>query len=85
MALLALYNLIFIAPMLIITGAIYFGFTTTEKAERWRQGKLKILHLIAGLIILALGVGMFASIVLGIYNLIVQRRFFERVIFFGFQ
>lgn len=65
MALLALYNLIFIAPMLIITGAIYFGFTTTEKAEKWRQGKLKVLHLIAGLIILALGVGMLASIVLG--------------------
>ncbi len=65
MALLALYNFIFIAPMLIITGAIYFGFTTTEKAEKWRQGKLKVLHLIAGLIILALGVGMLASVILG--------------------
>jgi len=35
MALLVLYNFIFVLPMLIITGAIYFGFTTTEKAEEW--------------------------------------------------
>ena len=62
---LLLYNLIFILPMLIITGLIYFGFTTTEKAEEWRQKKLKILHLIAGLIILLLGVGMFVALGLG--------------------
>jgi len=65
MALLLLYNFIFILPMLIITGAIYFGITTTEKAEKWRQGKLKILHLIAGIIILLLGIGMLIGIWLG--------------------
>ncbi len=63
--LLLLYNFIFIIPMLIITLAIYFGFTTTEKAERWRTKKLKILHLIAGLIILALGIIMLIGVIFG--------------------
>ncbi|MBD3313828.1 hypothetical protein GF345_05280 [Candidatus Woesearchaeota archaeon] len=65
MLLLLLYNLIFILPMLIITFAIYFGFTTTEKAEEWRQRKLKTLHLIAGIIILLLGIGMLFSLYMG--------------------
>jgi cytochrome c biogenesis protein CcdA/glutaredoxin len=56
--LLLLYNFIFILPMVIITLAIYFGFTTTEKAEKWRLEKLKVLHLIAGIILLLLGIGM---------------------------
>lgn len=64
--LLLLYNFIFILPMLIITFAIYLGFTTTEKAEEWRTKKLKVLHLIAGLIILGLGIGMFIAMRLGI-------------------
>jgi cytochrome c biogenesis protein CcdA/glutaredoxin len=63
--LLVLYNLIFILPMILITLAIFFGFTTTKKAEKLRQKKLKILHLIAGIIILCLGVGMLVSIFFG--------------------
>ncbi|MBW2995814.1 cytochrome c biogenesis protein [Candidatus Woesearchaeota archaeon] len=59
------YNFIFILPMLIITLAIGFGFTTTEEAEEWRQKKLKVLHLIAGVIILLLGIGMLAALALG--------------------
>lgn len=65
MGLLLLYNLIFILPMLIITLLIYFGFTTTEKAEEWRTHKLKVLHLIAGVIMVLLGVGMFIAMGLG--------------------
>jgi len=64
--LLLLYNFIFILPMLLITMAVYFGFTTTEKAEEWRKKKLKILHLIAGIIILLVGIGMFIAMGLGI-------------------
>ncbi|MFH1066176.1 MAG: cytochrome c biogenesis protein CcdA [Nanoarchaeota archaeon] len=62
---LLLYNLIFVLPMIGITLAIYFGFTTTEKAEEWRQHKLKTLHLIAGIILLLLGIGMFIAMWLG--------------------
>ncbi|MEA3514971.1 MAG: cytochrome c biogenesis protein CcdA [Nanoarchaeota archaeon] len=63
--LLLLYNFIFVLPMLLITFAVYFGFTTTKQAEEWRTKKLKVLHLIAGIIILLLGVGMFAAMWLG--------------------
>ncbi|MBT7928766.1 cytochrome c biogenesis protein [Candidatus Peregrinibacteria bacterium] len=63
--LLAFYNLIFISPMIIITTAVYFGFTDTQKAEEWRTKNIKILHLIAGIIILALGTIMLSSIFLG--------------------
>ncbi len=63
--LLLLYNLIFITPMLLITLGIYFGFTDVEQAEEWRGRKLKILHLIAGIIILLLGVGMLIALKLG--------------------
>jgi len=53
-SLLILYNLIFIIPMIIITLAIYFGLPP-EKLEEIRQKKLRILHLIAGLILIAMG------------------------------
>ncbi|MBW2971975.1 cytochrome c biogenesis protein [Candidatus Woesearchaeota archaeon] len=65
LGMLLLYNFIFVLPMLIITAAIYFGFTTTEKAEEWRTRKLKTLHLIAGVIMLLLGAGMFVAMGLG--------------------
>jgi len=62
---LALYNIIFVLPMLGITAAVYFGMTTAEKAEAWRAGHLQTLHLIAGAVILLLGLGMAASLWLG--------------------
>lgn len=63
--LLLFYNIIFVMPMLIITFAVYFGLTTTEKAEEWRTRKLKLLHLIAGILMLFIGVAMFVAIGLG--------------------
>ena len=52
---LILYNLIFILPMAAIVLAIYYGLSP-ERAENWRQKKLRLLHLIAGVILIALGV-----------------------------
>ena len=49
------YNLIFIAPMLAIVLAMYFGLSP-EKAEAWRKDKLRLLHLTAGVVLLILGV-----------------------------
>jgi cytochrome c biogenesis protein CcdA len=60
-SLLLIYNLIFILPMVGITLAVYFGLTTTEKAEEWRQKRLKSLHLLAGLILIILGIFMFIA------------------------
>ena len=52
---LILYNLIFISPMIIITLAVYKGFNP-NKAEKIRQKHLKTLHLIAGLIMIIMGI-----------------------------
>ncbi len=49
------YNLIFIVPMLAIVLAIYWGLSPA-KAEAWRKQKLRLLHLIAGVVLAALGV-----------------------------
>jgi cytochrome c biogenesis protein CcdA/glutaredoxin len=65
LVLLLFYNLIFILPMVIITLFLYFGITTTKKAEELRQSKLKLLHLIAGIIILLLGIGMLIALRMG--------------------
>ena len=65
LAWLVLYNLIFVLPMIAITAAVYFGLTTAERAEEWRTRNLRRLHLFAGIIILALGVGMLVTLWLG--------------------
>lgn len=65
LGMLLLYNLIFILPMLIITLGVYFGLTTTKKAEEWRKKQLEKLHLIAGVILILLGIGMFIAMSLG--------------------
>lgn len=54
-AYLIFYNLIFIAPMLAIVFALYWGLSP-EKAEGWRKQKLRLLHLIAGVILIGLGI-----------------------------
>ena len=53
--LLILYNLIFISPMILISLATYFGMNV-KKAEETRQANLRWLHLIAGIIMLVMGV-----------------------------
>jgi cytochrome c biogenesis protein CcdA len=52
---LVLYNLIFILPMLIIVFAMYWGLSP-EKAEDWRKNKIRLLHLLAGIVLMALGI-----------------------------
>ncbi|MDD3285855.1 MAG: cytochrome c biogenesis protein CcdA [Patescibacteria group bacterium] len=52
--LLALYNLIFVFPMIIISIGMYFGMNV-KKAEETRNKNLKLLHLIAGIIMIIMG------------------------------
>jgi len=54
-ALLVLYNLIFVTPMIIITLLTYWGMDV-EKAKEKRNKNLRVLHLIAGLIMLGMGI-----------------------------
>jgi cytochrome c biogenesis protein CcdA len=54
--LLLLYNLVFVLPLIVLTLLIYSGFANVEKATKWKDNNLRILHLIAGLIMLILGI-----------------------------
>lgn len=64
-AYLLLYNLVFVLPLLILSIIIYKGLSTTEKLESIRQSKLRTLHLIAGLLMLAIAAAMILSIAKG--------------------
>ena len=60
---LLLYNLIFIIPMLAITITVYFGISSAEKVSEWRDRNIKIIHLIAGLVLLGLGIAMITGLI----------------------
>lgn len=60
---LLLYNLIFVLPMIAITLAIYFGLTTVDNVSGWKERNIKRLHLIEGLILVALGILMFTGVI----------------------
>lgn len=55
---LLIYNLVFILPMVGITLAVYAGFTTVESAGGWREENIKRLHLVAGLIMVLIGLAL---------------------------
>ncbi len=55
---LLLYNVIFISPMLLITFAVYLGLSRVEDVQNWKDKNIRYLHLIAGLLILGIGVAM---------------------------
>ncbi|MBW2979448.1 hypothetical protein DRZ77_01420 [Candidatus Woesearchaeota archaeon] len=60
---LLIYNLFFILPLIIITLFVFWGFTTVEKAKAWKERNIRLLHLIAGLIMVALGVIVMSGLV----------------------
>jgi cytochrome c biogenesis protein CcdA/glutaredoxin len=59
---LLLYNLIFVSPMLIISYAVYRGFDP-KKAEDIRQKRLKTLHLIAGIVLILMGLAIVSGLI----------------------
>jgi len=60
---LLLYNLVFILPMLAIIGIVYFGLGRVHDVYLWKERNITKLHLIAGCIILGLGIAMLAGLV----------------------
>lgn len=50
------YNLVFVVPLLIITAFFYFGYKRIEEMQKWKDQNIRRLHLVAGLIMLALGI-----------------------------
>lgn len=58
---LLLYNFVFVLPMIAITLIVYLGFTTVESVSGWREKNLRLLHLIAGIILVAIGIALIAG------------------------
>jgi len=49
------YNAVLVLPLLVILGLVYFGLWEVGKAEHWKQRNMRLLHLIAGLVLVILG------------------------------
>jgi cytochrome c biogenesis protein CcdA/glutaredoxin len=62
---LLLYNLIFVSPLIILSFVIYKGLSTTSQLESIRQKKLRLLHLIAGILMLFIATIMIISLLKG--------------------
>jgi len=60
---LLIYNFIFILPMLIITGIVYFGTSKIEDVTGWKDRNIRYLHLISGMLILAIGVAILFGLI----------------------
>ena len=60
---LLLYNLVFILPMLAIVGIVYLGLGRVHDVYLWKEKNITKLHLIAGCIILGLGIVMLLGLV----------------------
>lgn len=60
---LLIYNLIFILPLLGITFIIHFGFKKIDDVSGWKEKNIKNLHLIIGIIMLGIGLGIFMGLV----------------------
>jgi len=54
------YNLIFVLPLIIIVLIAYFGLSS-ETINAWRKRNQKLLRLIMGIVMIVLGVMMFAD------------------------
>jgi len=55
---LALYNAVFVAPMAVLVLAVGGGLASVDRVARWRERRLEQLHLVAGVLLAGVGVGM---------------------------
>lgn len=62
---LLLYNLVFISPLIILSLIIYRGLSSTSKLEEIRRKKIKLLHLVAGILMLGIAITMIISLIKG--------------------
>ena len=52
------YNALFVLPMLIIVGLIYYGVAKVDEVSGWKERNIKILHLTAGILLFGLGLAL---------------------------
>jgi len=57
------YNLIFIIPMLVIIGLVYWRFSKIGDISSWKEQNINKLHLVTGLIMFILGIAMVFSLI----------------------
>lgn len=57
------YNVIFVLPMVAITLIVYAGISSVEKVSGWKEKNIRYLHLIAGLILVGLGIAMLVGLI----------------------
>ena len=57
------YNVLFVVPMLIVILLIYFGMGQIKDVQEWKEKNIKYLHLIAGIIIIIIGILMFFGLI----------------------
>jgi cytochrome c biogenesis protein CcdA len=62
---LLIYNLIFVSPLIILSLIIYKGLSTASKLETIRQKRIKLLHLVSGLLMLGIATIMILSLLNG--------------------
>lgn len=55
------YNLLFVLPMLIITLLVFWGFKEVDEVSGWKERNIKKLHLIAGVLLFAVGFALLQS------------------------
>jgi len=60
---LLIYNFVFVLPMVLITLLVYWEMTKVEDISGWKDKNIKWLHLVAGIIILGLGIAMLFGLV----------------------
>lgn len=61
LAMLLYYNVIFIMPLAILATLLYFGITTAQKLTQWETDHLRVMHLIAGVVMVTLGTWILMS------------------------
>lgn len=60
--LLLLYNFVFVLPMIVITLLVYFGSKRAEDVKDWKEKNVRKMHLIAGALMLLIGIMMILGI-----------------------
>ncbi len=59
---LAYYDFIFVLPMMIITALVFASYTSVEKAKEFKESNKKKLRLIAGVLLIIVGISIFLQI-----------------------
>ena len=49
------YNLLFVLPMIVIVGLVYYGFSRVSEVSGWKERHIRKLHLAAGTLLFIVG------------------------------